>query len=51
MALKIFRDNIPKKKIRMVFDHNMEIFLRLNGFFVGAIGINMVKVGIENLLK
>ncbi|MDA3840160.1 MAG: hypothetical protein PF572_03645 [Patescibacteria group bacterium] len=51
MSLKIFRDNITRKKIRMVFDHNMEIFLRLNGFFVGAIGVNMVKQGIENILK
>jgi len=34
---------------RVAFDKNMEIGLRLNGLFVGAIGINMIINGIGNL--
>lgn len=47
--LKNIRDSIEKKKIRKAFDKNMEVLLRLNGFFIGAIGINMVITGINNL--
>jgi multiple antibiotic resistance protein len=36
-------------EFRVAFDKNMEIALRLNGLFVGAIGINMIIVGIKNL--
>lgn len=43
------RSTIEKKKFRTAFDKNMEILLRLNGFFIGAIGINMIVVGITNL--
>lgn len=49
--LKILRESLTRKKIRMVFDHNMDVLLRLNGFFVGAIGINMIIQGIENIIK
>jgi multiple antibiotic resistance protein len=49
LGLKVVRDNIPRKKIKVAFDKNMEIFLRLTGFFLGAIGINMVIVGVSNL--
>jgi multiple antibiotic resistance protein len=34
---------------RIAFDKNMEIALRLNGLFVGAIGLNMMINGIKNL--
>ncbi|MGQ7868390.1 MarC family protein [Sunxiuqinia sp. sy24] len=47
--LKTFRDSIEKKKFKTAFDKNMEVLLRLNGFFIGAIGINMVLMGIKNL--
>lgn len=47
--LKKFRDTIEKKKFKTAFDKNMEVLLRLNGFFIGAIGINMVLMGIKNL--
>ncbi|WP_299581477.1 MarC family protein [uncultured Sunxiuqinia sp.] len=47
--LKTLRDSIEKKKFKKAFDKNMEVLLRLNGFFIGAIGINMVLVGIKNL--
>ncbi len=48
MSLTIFRSAISKKKIKIAFDKNMEILLRLNGFFIGAIGINMMITGIIN---
>jgi multiple antibiotic resistance protein len=49
MALKFVRDKLKKEKFRVAFDKNMEIMVRLNGFFVGAIGINMMNTGIQNL--
>jgi multiple antibiotic resistance protein len=36
-------------KFKVAFDKNMEIALRLNGLFVGAIGLNMIVVGLNNL--
>lgn len=47
--LKKFRDNIERRKFKQAFDKNMEVLLRLNGFFIGAIGINMVLTGIKNM--
>lgn len=46
IVLNIFRDKIPKEKWRIAFDKNMEVLLRLNGFFIGAIGVNMIIGGI-----
>jgi multiple antibiotic resistance protein len=43
-----FRDSL-EGKFQHAFDKNMEVLLRLNGFFIGAIGINMVLMGIRNL--
>ncbi|HKL32838.1 MAG TPA: MarC family protein [Tangfeifania sp.] len=48
-AMKRFRDSIDGKKFKTAFDKNMEVLLRLNGFFIGAIGINMVLTGIKNM--
>ena len=48
-ALKKFRDSLERNKFKTAFDKNMEVLLRLNGFFIGAIGINMVLVGIKNM--
>ncbi|KOH42878.1 MarC family protein [Sunxiuqinia dokdonensis] len=47
--LKKLRDSIETRKFKTAFDKNMEVLLRLNGFFIGAIGINMVLMGIKNL--
>ncbi|MFO7869246.1 MAG: MarC family protein [Bacteroidales bacterium] len=47
--LKKIRDNLEGKKWRTAYDKNMEVLLRLNGFFIGAIGINMVLTGIKNM--
>lgn len=47
--LKKMRDSIEGRKFKTAFDKNMEVLLRLNGFFIGAIGINMILDGIINL--
>lgn len=44
-----FRNTIDKKKFRIAFDKNMGVLLRLNGFFIGAIGVDMILTGINNL--
>jgi multiple antibiotic resistance protein len=49
LFLKYLRDRIKKEKLKVAFDKNMEILLRLNGFFIGAIGINMIIQGINTL--
>lgn len=49
LLLTIFRDRLPNRTLKIGFDKNMEILLRLNGFFIGAIGINMVLSGITNM--
>jgi multiple antibiotic resistance protein len=49
LFLKYLRDRIEKKKLKVAFDKNMEVLLRLNGFFIGAIGINMIIRGIDTL--
>ena len=49
LFLKYLRDRIKEKKFKVAFDKNMEILLRLNGFFIGAIGINMIIHGINTL--
>jgi len=45
----IYLRDILSEKIKIAFDKNMEIGLRLNGLFAGAIGLNMIIVGINNL--
>jgi multiple antibiotic resistance protein len=49
IVLTRFRNSIETKKLKTAFDKNMEVLLRLNGFFIGAIGINMVLTGINNM--
>lgn len=50
LSLKKFRDYIESrnKKFKTAFDKNMEILLRINGFFIGAIGIDMMITGLLN---
>ena len=45
------RARINHRKFKVAFDKNMEILIRINGFFVGAIGINMILNGITNILN
>ena len=49
LILKAMRDNFDRKRMKVAFDKNMDILLRLNGFFVGAIGINMILTAINNI--
>lgn len=50
MGLKQIRSSMRSKKIQTAFDKNMELLLRINGFFLGAIGIDMMVTGITNLV-
>jgi multiple antibiotic resistance protein len=50
ISLKGLKENIKKKKFRIAFDKNMDILLRINGFFIGAIGIHLIKDGILSLI-
>jgi len=45
------REVLHKKRLKVAFDKNMGILLRLMGFFLGAIGINMIIEGIKNLIQ
>lgn len=47
--LKSFRDALEGKRLKTAYDKNMEVLLRLNGFFIGAIGINMMLTGFRNM--
>jgi multiple antibiotic resistance protein len=51
MGLKQIRNRIPSKRFQKAFDKNMELLLRVNGFFLGAIGIDMIITGISNLVR
>ena len=51
MGLKLLRENMRSKKVQTAFDMNMELLLRINGFFLGAIGVDMVVTGISNLVQ
>ncbi|WP_299700117.1 MarC family protein [uncultured Pontibacter sp.] len=50
MGLKQIRNSMHSKKVRLAFDKNMELLLRINGFFLGAIGVDMVVTGVSNLI-
>lgn len=47
--LKGIRERLSAEKLKVAFDKNMEVLLRLFGFFVGAIGVNMVIQGIKHV--
>ncbi|MFB6307633.1 MAG: MarC family protein [Flavobacteriales bacterium] len=48
-TLAVLRHFLYKKQMQTIFDNNMEFLLRVSGFFIGAIGVDMVVKGIENL--
>ncbi|MGV3587582.1 MAG: MarC family protein [Adhaeribacter sp.] len=50
MGLKQIRHRMHSKRVQLAFDKNMELLLRINGFFLGAIGIDMIVTGIRHLL-
>lgn len=47
-VLLMFRQMFSKK-LKVAFDKVMGIFLRLSGFFIGAVGLDMVVTGITRL--
>ncbi len=50
MGLKLVRRGMRSKKFQMAFDKIMELLLRINGFFLGAIGVDMVVTGVSNVM-
>jgi multiple antibiotic resistance protein len=48
-TLAEFRKVIERRRFKTAFDKNMEVLLRLNGFFIGAIGVDMVITGVQNI--
>lgn len=49
MFLIQMRRMIDTKRIKIAFDKNMGVLLRLNGFFIGTMGVDMILTGINNL--
>ncbi|MBN2142872.1 MarC family protein [Candidatus Woesearchaeota archaeon] len=49
LSFKFFKDGISKTHFKTAFDKNMHITLRVWGFFMGAIGVNMVVGAILKL--
>lgn len=52
-GLMTVRDQLEKahSKYTVAFDKNAEILLRINGFIVGAYGVDLIVVGIRNLMQ
>ena len=50
VTLLAFARHVLREDLKVVLDKNAEILLRINGFVVGAYGINLVIVGISNIL-
>lgn len=50
MSIAYIRQRL-NPKLKIVFDRNAEIILRLTGFLVGAYGVNLIVVGLRNLIK
>lgn len=48
LLLSQIRQNL-KEKYKVVFDKNAEVLLRMNGFIVGAYGVNLIVQGISNI--
>ena len=48
VILGLFRQSL-NTKFQVVFDKNSEILLRMNGFIVGAYGVNLIFQGIKSL--
>ncbi|MBD3263791.1 MAG: MarC family protein [Candidatus Omnitrophica bacterium] len=51
MLLIVVKYDLLRNRTRVVFDKVVVFFLRLNGFFVGAIGVNLIITGLENTIK
>ncbi len=50
-SLTILKYTLFKERLRVAFDKTMGMFLRLNGFIVGAIGSNLIVSGIKDFFS
>jgi multiple antibiotic resistance protein len=50
MGLRQIKEMMSRKRFKVAFDKTMEMSMRVMGFFIGAIGVDMVVVGIRNLM-
>lgn len=48
ICLALLRQSL-KPRLQIVFDKNAEILLRINGFIVGAYGVDLIITGLRNL--
>jgi len=51
VLLYYIKTKIPSKALRIAFNKVLVYSLRINGFFIGAIGVNMIIQGIKNTFK
>ena len=51
IVLKRIREDIPSPRFKIAFDKLMGIFLRINGFFLGAIGVDMIVTSTADLYQ
>lgn len=51
LLLIVLKYDMLKNRLRVAFDKTLNIFLRLNGFFLGAIGVDMIIKGILRVWK
>ena len=51
LALKYLKDYLTTINARSIFDKFMGILVRLLGFMIGAIGVNMISTGIKALIN
>ena len=49
LGLALFRQSL-QKKLRHALDKNLEATLRINGFIVGAFGVDLIVTGVTNLM-
>jgi multiple antibiotic resistance protein len=49
--LTILKYSLFKERLKVAFDKTMGMFLRLNGFIVGAIGSNLIISGIREFFS
>ncbi len=47
--LSVMRKRLLHDSARKNFDKKLGLYLRLNGFFIGSIGVNMIITGINNM--
>lgn len=45
------RENIQNKLMKKYFERTINVLVRVNGFFIGAIGVNLLITGIKNIIK